>query len=86
MSFWYMTKRSRQKLKYIEDQKSFCGEIKSIFIIFKGLSVAKNCLRRESAPLKSNLKSQIFFKENKIVLSVLHALYYAIFSQKKKKT
>ena len=27
-------------------------ERKELFIIFKGLSVAKNCLRRESAPLK----------------------------------
>ena len=42
-------KKSRQKLKYLENEKSFRGEIKSIF---KGISVAKNCLRRESVPLK----------------------------------
>ena len=29
--FCYMTKRSRQKLKYLENKKSFSGEIKSIF-------------------------------------------------------
>ena len=46
-----MTKKSRQKHKYLENEKSFLGEIKSFFIIFKGLSVAKNCLRPESAPL-----------------------------------
>ena len=28
---WYMTKKSRQKLKYLENGKSFWGEIKSIF-------------------------------------------------------
>ena len=29
--FWYMTKKSRQKLKYLENKRSFWGEIKSIF-------------------------------------------------------
>ena len=36
---------SRQKLKYLEHEKSFKGERKKNLIIFKGLSVAKNCLR-----------------------------------------
>ena len=30
-SFWYVTKKSQQKLKYFENEKSFWGEIKSIF-------------------------------------------------------
>ena len=30
-SFLYMTKKSTQKLKYLENEKSFYGEIKSIF-------------------------------------------------------
>ena len=46
-----MTKKSREKLKYPENEKSFLGEIKSIFHNFKGLSIAKNCLGPESAPL-----------------------------------
>ena len=29
--FYYMTKKSRQKFKYLENEKSFQGEIKSIF-------------------------------------------------------
>ena len=58
--FWYMTKKSRQKLKYLENGKSFQGEIKAFFIIFKGLSVAKNCLRPESAPLNQNVARYIF--------------------------
>ena len=29
--FWYMTEKSRQKFKYNENEKSFWGEIKSIF-------------------------------------------------------
>ena len=49
--FPYMNKKSRQKLKYLENEKSFLGEIKAFFIIFKGLSVAKNYLRTESASL-----------------------------------
>ena len=43
-----MTKKSRQKHKYLENKKNFWGEIKSIF---KEISNAKNCLRLESAPL-----------------------------------
>ena len=50
--FSYMTEKSRQKFKYLENKKSFKEEIKSIFIVFKRFSVAKNCLRPESAPLK----------------------------------
>ena len=30
-SLFFMTKRSRQKLKYLENEKSFYSEIKSIF-------------------------------------------------------
>ena len=33
--FRYMTRKSRQKLKYLEKEKSFWGEIKSIFHHFK---------------------------------------------------
>ena len=46
-----MNKKSRQKLQYLENGKSFLGEINIIFHPFKGLSVAKNCLRPESVPL-----------------------------------
>ena len=44
------TKKSREKLEYLENEKNFQGEIKSIFHHF-WLSVAKNCLRPESAAL-----------------------------------
>ena len=46
-----MTKRSRQKLKYLENKKGFWREIKAFFVIFKGLSTAKYCFRPESATL-----------------------------------
>ena len=49
--FRYMTKKSRQKLKYLENEMNFRGEIKSILMIFEGFSFAKNCLRPESATL-----------------------------------
>ena len=49
-----MTKNSRQKFKYLENEKSFQGEMKSICIFFKGLSVAKSCLRPDSVPLKAD--------------------------------
>ena len=37
--FFYMTKRSGQKFKYLEDEKTFKDEIKCIFHDFKGLSL-----------------------------------------------
>ena len=58
-----MTKSSRQKLKYFENEKSFWR----FFIIFKGLSATKKYLRPESAPLilrnhiQNNLKCIIAF-------------------------
>ena len=67
-----MTKKSIQNVKYLENEKSFQGEIKSIFhIIFKWLSFAKNCLRPESALLSYILKTPIlkapFFSEDHLV-------------------
>ena len=66
-----MAKKSRQKSKYLENEKSFRLEIKSIFHHFKGLSVAKHCLRPESAPLmsvknKSNLNFVIFINRKSL--------------------
>ena len=52
MPFFYMIKKSKQKFKYLENDKSFYGEIKSIFIIFKRLPIAKNCLRSETVLLR----------------------------------
>ena len=46
-----MTKKSKQKSKYLENEKSFWGEIKSIFHHFWRISIAKSFLRPESAPL-----------------------------------
>ena len=56
--YCYMTKKSRQKLNYLEDEKSFWSQTKSIFHIFKGLSFAKNCLRPDCAPLKQQLQQR----------------------------
>ena len=50
-SFFYMTKKSRQKFKYLGNKKSLYSETR-FFISFKGLSIANNCLRPYSAPLR----------------------------------
>ena len=50
-----MTKKPRQKFKYLENEKSFYDEIKSIFHHFKGLLVDNNCLRPESALLNKRI-------------------------------
>ena len=39
--FFYVTKKSRQKFKYLENEKSLKREIKTIFHHFNGFSVAK---------------------------------------------
>ena len=69
--FSYITKKSIQKFKYLENENSFLGEIKSIFIIFKGLSVAKNCLRPKSAPLTHSRRKNCLRKR---------VLFYGLFS------
>ena len=48
-----MTKMSGKNPKYLKKLKSFCGEI-SFFHHFKGVSVAKNCLRLESETLSQS--------------------------------
>ena len=40
-----MNKKSKQKLKYLENKKSFYSEMKNILVIFKELPVVKNCPR-----------------------------------------
>ena len=45
--FSYITRESTQKFIYLDNKKSDEAEIKT-FIIFKGLSVANNCLRPEN--------------------------------------
>ena len=58
-----MTKKSKQKFKYLENKKSFLNEIKKIFIIFKGLSLKKQIrqifLEGESQNLNTWKSSQI---------------------------
>ena len=49
-SFFYMSKKSKQKPKYLRTKRAFKVKQKAFFIIFKGLSVVKNCLRTLSAP------------------------------------
>ena len=46
-----MTKNSRQKFKYLENDKSFWGEIKSIFHYFYRAFSCRKCFRPESLPL-----------------------------------
>ena len=46
-----MNEKSRQKFKYLEKRKELKVKQKAFFIIFVVLSVVKNCLTPESAPL-----------------------------------
>ena len=55
-SFFYMNKKSRQKLKHLDYEKSLYGKIKITFHHQSAFS-AKSCLRPESAPL---IESHIF--------------------------
>ena len=48
-----MNKKSKHKLKYLGNKKSFWNKTKSIFILSKGLLVSKTCFRSESVPLNN---------------------------------
>ena len=51
-----MTKKSQdKKLNIFRMKRAFEVKQKAFFVIFKGLSVAKYCLRHESAPLSMNV-------------------------------
>ena len=54
-----MTKKSRQKLKILATKRAFEVKQKAFFIIFKGLSFAKSCLRPESVSLNIVHNDQI---------------------------
>ena len=54
-SFSFVTKNSRQTFNYLQNEKTFKVKQKAFFIIFKGISLTKNCLWPESAPLKYKL-------------------------------
>ena len=64
-----MTENSRQKFKHLENEKRILGEIKSIFHHFKRVSVAKRCLRLESAPLIKEKQENILILFEYIHLS-----------------
>ena len=49
-----MSKKSRQKFNHLEKEKSLRNK-KAFSIIFKGLSVIKNCLRSQSSPVSTSL-------------------------------
>ena len=51
---FYMTKESSKKLKHLRTKRAFNGEKIAFFIIFKMLSVAKNCPKTDSALLIKN--------------------------------
>ena len=68
--FCYMTKKSRQKFKYLKNENNFWDETKSIFNFqFSKLSIAKNCLRPRSVLLKVSLQN------------ILHMLYKCDFNE-----
>ena len=55
--FFYMAKTSRSKFKHLQSKKrAFKVKQKAFFIIFKGISFAKYCLRPESVPLSSSIQ------------------------------
>ena len=54
-----LPKKSEQKFKSFNNEKSLQGEIKSIFQNFERVLVAKNCHRFESEPLNIDKKHKV---------------------------
>ena len=74
--FFYITKMSGQKCKYLKSKKSFWYERNSLFLLFKGLSTIRNCLRSESGPLIEHLQWLLLFIDQ---LSMAAFLYLKTF-------
>ena len=47
----YLVKKSRENINISKTRKAFKIKRKTFVIIFKGLSVVRNCLRPESGPI-----------------------------------
>ena len=65
--FFYMTKTSIKKKNILRTKIAFNVNKKKKISIFKELSMAKNCLRPESAPLK-NLVYAAFIAKSAITM------------------
>ena len=52
--FFYITKKSRQKSKFLKNEKSFSHETKSFFHHFKRAFNCQNCLRYEISSLRKH--------------------------------
>ena len=78
--FFYMNKKSRQKFNALRATRNFKVKWKW-FYIFNRLSVPKNCLRPESAPLKlSSICCKILNMRSTIlwVLDVMRLILFGI--------
>ena len=55
--FFYKTKKSGQTVSNSRTKRAFNLILKAFFIIFKGLSIVRNCLRPESEALKVDFRA-----------------------------
>ena len=68
--FFYMTEKSRQKFIIIlRTKRDFKVHWKAFFIIFKGISAARNYLRPESAPLICQIGISFLYFNFRTILS-----------------
>ena len=74
-----MTKKSGQKFVILRIKRAFKVKLKAVFIILKGLSVAKNCLRPKSAALNL-LEYKIFFFTKSADFAITSFFWLALYS------
>ena len=80
-----MTKKSRQKLKYLENKKSFWGEIKSIFHFQRDFNCQKlsqtwECAFKHTCNFVKKLRSKTIFLSIKLYIRLNHARRHSQFS------
>ena len=73
--FYYMTKKSRQKFKYLQKERWKKRGEKKLFHIFKRFSFAKNSPRPESAPFRISFKESCCNETNFFLFSFLFKPY-----------
>ena len=76
--FWYITKRSRQKLKYFENEKSFWGKV-AFEVHFWIYLLNHNSLTHQTWPLDRYKKGQYFYLATSSNYSIANYAKFPVF-------
>ena len=83
--FCYKTKSQDKNLNILRMKRAFSFSRYLFFIIFKGLSIAKNCVRPQSAPLKTSIfeehlwtAASVFLQHYQVAASIYRSIRWLL--------